>query len=146
MCSDKTVNKCPPSSVRNTEKQHFSSLHDSKHPRTFRDSPSLICSLGTKLQFIYLHSLPQASNLNASIQDLLEQIVLSSLSARITVGFKRLESHAILLHRAGVLKTARWSVAISKTTPCRKDAVTVGVGRFLLFLEGSVNNNKKQLL
>ena len=44
MCSDKTVNKCLPSSVRNTEEQHFLqySLHYSKHPKTFRDSPSLI--------------------------------------------------------------------------------------------------------
>ena len=57
MCGDETMNKCFPSSVRNTEEQHFlrSLLHHSKHPRTFRHSPSLILSLGTKLRLQTSH-------------------------------------------------------------------------------------------
>lgn len=39
-----------------------------------------------------------------------------------------------------MLKAAGWSVAIGNMTLCREEAVTHGVGRYLLFLEGSVNN------
>ena len=61
-------------------------------------SPSLILSLGTKLRFVYLHGLPQASKLNSSIQDFV-WTGCSQLtdSARITVGLERLVSRAILL-------------------------------------------------
>ena len=67
-------------------------LHYSKHSGTFRDSPSLILPLGTKLGVIYLHSLPCASKLNSSIVILLEQIIPSSLITQITIGFERLVS------------------------------------------------------
>ena len=50
MCSDETMNQGLSSSVGNAEKQHLlrTSLHHAKYPRTFRYSPSLILSLGTK--------------------------------------------------------------------------------------------------
>ena len=40
-------------------------------------------------------------------------------------------------------KAAGWSVAVGETTSRREEAVTAGVGRCLLFLEASVDNNKK---
>ena len=48
--------------------------------------------------------------------------------------------------QAGVPKAAGWSVAVGETTSRRQEAVAAGVGRCLLFLEGSVDNNKKRLL
>ena len=72
MCGDKAMHKCLPSSVGNTEDRHSLrfSLHYPKHPGTFRYSPSLILSLGTKLGLVYLHSLTYTSKFNFSIQDL----------------------------------------------------------------------------
>ena len=43
----------------------------------------------------------------------------------------------------GVLEAARWPVAVSEMTLLLKEAVTAGIGTCLLFVEGSVNNNKK---
>jgi len=42
-----------------------------------------------------------------------------------------------------VLKVAGWSVVSGKTTSRCEEAVTAGGGRCVLFLEASVNNNKK---
>ena len=40
-------------------------------------------------------------------------------------------------------KAAGWSVAVGETTLRFQEAVAAGIGGCLLFLEGSVDNNKK---
>ena len=59
MCGDKTVNKCLPCSVGNTEEQHFLlSPFTTSNTHGPSETLSLIFSLGTKLLFVYLHGLP----------------------------------------------------------------------------------------
>lgn len=57
--SDNMLHKCLSSSVGNTEDHYFllSLLRYPKYSWTFRYSPSLVLSLGTKLGFVYLHGL-----------------------------------------------------------------------------------------
>ena len=93
------MNKCFPGSVRNTEEQHFlrSSLHYSKHPWTFQYSSSLILLLAPNFDSSISTIFPKPPSLIPAFRTLLEQIVLSSLSAWITVGFERPVSRTILL-------------------------------------------------
>ena len=48
--------------------------------------------------------------------------------------------------QAGVPKAAGWSVPIGQTPLRRQEVVAAGIRGCLLFLEGSVDDNKKRLL
>ena len=100
MCSSETMNKGLSSSVGNAEEQQLlrSSLHYAKDPRTFRYSLSLLYFLlAQKFDSSISTVFPKPPSLIPAFGTLLEQIVLSSPSARTTVGFERLVSRAILL-------------------------------------------------
>ena len=98
MCCDETMNKGLSSSVGKAEEQHllWSLLHYAKYPRIFRYSPSLILCLGNFDSSISTF-FSKPPSLIPAFRTLLEQIVLSSPSARTRIGFERLVSRSILL-------------------------------------------------
>jgi len=94
MCSDEMMNKCVSSSVRNMEEQHFLR---SLLPGPSETLPLLYFLLAPNFNSSTSMVFPKPPSLIPAFRTLLQQIVLSSLSARITVGFERLVSHVILL-------------------------------------------------